>query len=325
MIVTGGTGFIGKHLLKRLISHKPSSVVIISNTDYTNQEYLSDRKNLGDLLSFYTADIRDRKTISQIFEKENADICIHLAAKISVADSIKNPGETLDINSKGTLNVLEACYNSHVNNFIFASSAAVYGDVTELPVQENHRLSPLSPYGTSKMLAERHISSYKNLNKISRAVSLRFFNVYGIGQGSEGDVITQFASRLLSGKAPEVYGNGIQTRDFISVDDVVEAFISSIRLMEEDKSTDICDFRSPLVFNIGTGIPTDINELAIKMIRIFGVDVQPDYKIGNDKGAILHSYADISKAKDILHFNPKKGIDEGLKEMLEPMVIRKQS
>jgi nucleoside-diphosphate-sugar epimerase len=326
IIVTGGTGFIGTNLVMRLMSHKPSSIVIISNRLDTNHKHLSDRNDLSNVaLSFYTADIRDREAISDIFQKERADICIHLAAKISVADSIKYPDETLDINANGTRNVLDACHESNVKNFIFASSAAVYGDVTELPILENRTLSPLSPYGASKMMAEQHISAYQNLNKIKRAISLRIFNVYGNGQGSEGDVITQFASKLLQGMAPEVYGGGIQTRDFISVDDVVEAFISSIRLMEENINTSLDNFTSSLVFNIGTGIPTSINELAIKMIKIFGFDVKPDYKEGNNKGGILHSYADISKAREILHFNPKKGIDEGLKELVEPMLIRKQS
>jgi UDP-glucose 4-epimerase len=324
VIVTGGTGFIGKHLVRKLSSYKPSSIAIITDKDDSNHKYFSDRNGLENIaLSFYTADIRNRESISDIFQKEKADACIHLAAKISVADSIKNPDETLDINAKGTLNVLEACYKNHVNNFIFASSAAVYGDVTDLPILESHTLSPLSPYGTSKMLAEQYISSYKNQNKIKRTISLRFFNVYGKGQGNEGDVITRFASKLLTGKAPKVYGSGIQTRDFISVDDVVDAFILSIKLMEEDKNTNIGNFTSPLVFNIGTGIPTSINELAKKMIKVFGLDVKPDYMEGNDKGGILHSYADISRAKYILHFNPKKTIDDGLREIIEPMLIRK--
>jgi len=274
-------------------------------------------------IRFYSADIRDKDIISNIFQKERADACIHLAAKISVEDSIRRPEETMDINVKGTLNVLDACCSSGINNFVFASSAAVYGDVTDLPVLENHKLSPLSPYGTSKMLAEQHISSYKYQNKIKRTISLRIFNAYGNGQGSEGDVISQFASRLLNGLAPEVYGAGIQTRDFISVDDVVDAFILSIRIMEEDENTEIGNFTSPLILNIGTGIPTSIRELATKMIKIFELDLLPDYKGGNDKRGIMHSYADINKAKKILQFNPTKRIDDGLREIIEPMLIRK--
>jgi UDP-glucose 4-epimerase len=324
VIITGGSGFIGRHLVKRLLSEGLSSIAIIANTANIDNIFYSEGTVPGGLpVTFYTADIRDGKAISDIFLRENAGTCVHLGAKINVADSIKNPDETMDINVRGTLNVLEACHATNVKNFVFASSAAVYGDVTNLPILENHTLSPLSPYGTSKMVAEQHISSYKNLNKIKRAVSLRIFNVYG--QGGGGDVITQFASRLLSGMAPEVYGGGIQTRDFISVDDVVEAFILSIRLMEEDENNSQAGyFTSPLVFNIGTGIPTSINELATKMIKIFGIDVQPDYKEGNDKRGILRSHADINKAKKILHFNPKKGIDKGLREVIEPMLVRKK-
>ena len=160
------------------------------------------------------------------------DTCIHLAAKISVPDSIKNPDETMEINVNGTLNVLEACHTNQVNNFIFASSAAVYGDVTELPISEDHTLHPLSPYGTSKMLAEKHVSTYGRLKKIQNTISLRIFNAYGPGQTSESDVITKFAKRLSNGLPPIIYGDGNFTRDFISVDDITEAILLSLRAME---------------------------------------------------------------------------------------------
>jgi UDP-glucose 4-epimerase len=214
-IITGGNGFIGKHLVKKLLSYKRHTVVI-SNTTNINNKYLADRKLLQNMpLTFYTADIRDREAISDIFLNERPDVCIHLATKTSVADSIKNPEETMDINVKGTLNVLEACHDSQVNDFVFASSAAVCGNVRELPISENHTLGPLSPYGTSKMLAEKHISSYYKSKKIQNTISLRIFDVYGDGQPSEVDVITKFAARLSKGLTPIIYGDGLQTRDFI--------------------------------------------------------------------------------------------------------------
>jgi UDP-glucose 4-epimerase len=319
IIITGGTGFIGRHLVDRLLTDTSSSIVLISN----GPEYMKFTQPQQSMpLAHYTADIRDREAITRIFRNERADFCIHLAAKISVADSIRNPDETMDINVKGTLNVLDACYNSRVNNFVFASSAAVYGDVKELPISENQTLRPLSPYGSSKMHAEELVSSYQKQNKIKNTISLRIFNVYGEGQASEADVITRFARRLSSGQPPAIYGNGMQTRDFISVDDVVDAFLLSIRSMENAENNNH-NLPSPFVFNVGTGIPTSINDLAQKMIELFGLDLQPIYEeVREDDRVILHSYADMTKAKEILHFVPKKAIAVGLREIIGSMLLR---
>jgi UDP-glucose 4-epimerase len=307
--------------VKKLASCKPISLLLISNTSNINDKFFANKKFLKARVSFYAADIRDRDAILRIFRDEEADACIHLAAKISVADSIKKPEETMDINVKGTLNVLEACHNSGVNNFVFASSAAVYGDVKELPISENQTLRPLSPYGSSKMLAEQFVSSYRKQNKIKNAISLRIFNVYGEGQASEADVITKFAKKLTSGQRPVIHGNGMQTRDFISVDDVVDAILLSMRSMNNVENKVLTS--SP-VFNVGTGIPTSISQLAQKMIALFGHDLQPIYEDGEEgESGILHSYADMTKANDTLHFAPKKTIDAGLKEMIEAMLIRK--
>jgi len=317
VIITGGSGFIGRHLVKRLLTDNQYSVALIANTPtLTGRESQEITP-----LKFYEADIRDRESIINIFREDKADTCIHLAAKISVADSIKKPEETMDINVKGTLNVLEACIQSGINSFVFASSAAVYGDVKELPISENQSLNPLSPYGTSKMLAEQHVLSYKQLKKIKNTVSLRIFNVYGKGQASEADVITRFAKRLSIGQPPVIYGDGMQTRDFISVDDVVDAIILSTRSMEdvENKLTAL-----PSVFNVGTGTPTSINQLAQKMIEIFELNLQPVYeKAGKASFDIMHSYADITMAKQNLNFVPKKGIESGLREIIEPITLRK--
>jgi UDP-glucose 4-epimerase len=271
-------------------------------------------------LTFHEVDIRDKEDILTVFRNEKADTCIHLAAKISVADSIKKPEETMDINVNGTLNVLEACHQSKVNNFVFASSAAVYGDVKELPIPESQSLKPLSPYGTSKMLAEQHIFSYKQSKKIKNTISLRIFNVYGNNQVSDSDVVTRFAKKLIIGEPPVMYGNGGQTRDFISVDDVVDAILLSARAMEDlDEPNEL-----PSVFNVGTGTPTSISQLAQKMIEIFGLGLKPVY-VDEKKDEILHSYADIKLAKKYLNFVAKKNIETGLREIIEPMILRKNT
>lgn len=317
VIITGGSGFIGRHLVKRLLTDKQCSVALIANTSNLAGMELQETTPL----TFYAADIRDRESILNIFRDEKPDTCIHLAAKISVAESIKNPQETMDINVNGTLNVLEACYRSGIDSFVFASSAAVYGDVKKLPISEDESLKPLSPYGKSKMLAEQHVLSYKQLRKIKNTISLRIFNVYGSGQASEADVITKFAKRLSIGQPPVINGDGKQTRDFISVEDVADAIISSTTSMKdvEDKLMAL-----PTVFNVGTGIPTSINELVKKMIEIFGLDLQPIYK--EKKGAdkeILASFADITRAKKTLNFVAKKSIEIGLRELIEHIIFRK--
>jgi UDP-glucose 4-epimerase len=325
IIITGANGFIGSHLVKRLLSFGKAAIVLISISSNANDKYLANRKLREDIpVSFYSADIRDASSIADIFSAERADTCIHLAAKISVADSIKNPEETMAVNVNGTLNVLEACHKSKVNNFVFASSAAVYGDVAELPISENQELKPLSPYGTSKMLAEQHVSSYSRLKKIENTISLRIFNVYGPGQATESDVMTKFVKRLSNGMPPIIYGDGSHTRDFISVDDVVDALIISIRRMEQSGDNHNGRFSSPAVFNVGTGIPTSVNDLARKMIEIFGYDLDPIYhKEGINSKVILHSYADMTKSREILQFVPKKSIEKGLREIVKTTNSRK--
>ena len=327
VIITGGNGFIGKHLVRNLLSCKLDSLTLVSNTLNMNHKILSGGQLLNDItLNVYTADIRDRKAISDIFLRERADTCVHLAAKTSVPDSIKHPDETMEINVKGTLNVLDACHNSQVSNFIFASSAAVYGDVRELPISENHTLRPLSPYGTSKMLAEKHVCAYGRLKKIQNTISLRIFNAYGPGQTSESDVITKFAKRLSNGLPPIIHGNGNFTRDFISVDDVIDSVMLSIRIMEESKNNHNYNSDSLPVFNIGTGTATSINELASIIIAVSGLDLNPVYMGGSqDSGVILESYADITKAKRDLHFVAKKNLETGLTEMIEIMRVSKGS
>lgn len=319
IIITGGNGFIGSHLVKKLLSEIGRSIILISNTQNANDIKLKEKKSQENLqLTFYNVDIRDSKSISEIFRNENADTCIHLAAKVSVADSIRNPSETMEINVQGTLNVLEACYTSEVRNFIFASSAAVYGDVKELPIKEASALNPLSPYGSSKMLAEQHALSYKESKKLQKAIMLRIFNVYGEGQHSEIDVVSKFAFRLSRGLPPIIYGNGAQTRDFVSLDDVVNAIILSIETMQKDYHNEELIHSS--VFNIGTGKPTSINEIAQKMISILGLELEPEHveETEENKG-IMNSYADITKAKKLINFVAKKGIDEGLRDVLQPL------
>jgi UDP-glucose 4-epimerase len=323
VLVTGGAGFIGHHLVKRLLSQRNYKIIVIDNLSNGNKNFL-DGSNNGSLFNkflFYKEDIRNKKNILDIFNYEGIiDTCIHLAAKINVHDSITNPDDTIDVNVKGTLNVLEACSSSGVKNFIFGSSAAVYGEPKKLPLSEDdHLLEPLSPYGASKVAGEALVSSYRNSKKIKNAISLRFFNVYGEGQNIEyAGVITKFAERLSRGLRPIIYGDGKQTRDFVSVNDVVNAIFLAVTEADKIKMSS----SSSDQFNIGTGIPISINDLAQRMIRIFGIDLEPIYYEAKE-GDIKYIYADTKKSKSILKFIAIEEIESCLKQILKQSFLQK--
>jgi nucleoside-diphosphate-sugar epimerase len=271
---------------------------------------------------FYNEDIRNKNAMYRILKNKKIDTCIHLAARTNVSYSIKNPAETIDVNVGGMLNVLETCSRYNVRNFIFASSAAVYGRPPMLPIVETQLPNPLSPYGAAKVAGEALASCYQSLKKIENVLSLRFFNVYGLGQNSGySDVITKFANRLSKRLPPIIYGDGKQTRDFISVNDVVRCILMAVEKMQDGNTfgePDISGLRSPLtVINVGTGTPTTINELSEKVIRLYGMDIKP---IHRDKieGDIEYSYADPGLAKKHLNFRAKDELEYGLREMLKP-------
>jgi UDP-glucose 4-epimerase len=324
VLVTGGAGFIGHHLVKKLLlSQRNYKIIVIDNLSNGNKNFLDGNNNnrsSSKKFSFYKEDIRNKKNILDIFNHERPiDTCIHLAAKINVHDSITNPEDTIDVNVKGTLNILEACSNNGVKNFIFGSSAAVYGEPKKLPLSEDDNLlEPLSPYGASKVAGEALVSSYRRSKKIKNAITLRFFNVYGEGQNIEyAGIITRFAERLSRGLRPIIYGDGKQTRDFVSVNDVVNAIFLAVTGADKIKTSS-----SSSVFNIGTGIPIDIDDLAQRMIRIFGVDLEPIY-YGAKEGDIKYTYADTRKSKSILKFIAIEELESGLKQIVKQSFLQK--
>ena len=274
---------------------------------------IGDTQIFGENIVAYKQDIRNTEAIQEIIKQEEVDTCVHLAAKVSVAESVINPDETIDVNVRGTVSVLEACARNRVDNFIFASSAAVYGNPLSLPVHENDTLKPLSPYGISKADGERVVMDYKIRGLIKKAVSLRFFNIYGEGQNPEyAGVITRFAERLSKGLAPTIYGDGRQTRDFISVRDAVRAIILSA---DSDVSG---------VFNIGSGTAISINELALRMMAIFGMELGPIH-LEAKPGDILHSCANTVNSRTNLGFEANDTLDSGIVHMYEDILPKKSA
>jgi UDP-glucose 4-epimerase len=313
VLVTGGAGFIGHHLVKVLIEAN-TNVTIIDNLSNSNKQFLEELENKRhcENVMFHNEDIRNIEAISNIFKEENFDACIHLAAKVSVQDSIIRPFDTIDVNVRGTLNLLEACSNNNVNNFFFASSAAVYGNPRTLPLSEDMAPEPISPYGASKVAGEALVSSYKS--KIKNCVNLRFFNVYGEGQNPEyAGVIIKFIDRLSKRLPPLIFGDGQQSRDFISVNDLVDAVILALEKTEDSENY----FANISTLNIGTGIRTSVLDLAILMIKIFKLEqsITPSY-LDPVRGDIMHSFADITRTRKMLEFTPKEDLKSGITNMV---------
>ncbi len=259
-------------------------------------------------ISLFEGDIMNKENITEIIRNYRVDSCVHLAAKISVPESLIDPHTTMNVNVTGTLNVLEACVRNSVKRFVFASSAAVYGHVDTLPVSENVELKPISPYGASKVAAEETVRAYANLHLFDSIVSLRFFNVFGPGQSNEyAGVISKFRQRILESLSPIIFGDGSQQRDFVSVDDVVKSITCALNPPQGvTKGT----------FNIATGVPTTILELAKIMTRIMGKPtLNPIY---NDavNGDIRLSYGDTTNTSDVLKFIAKRNLENGLQELL---------
>jgi UDP-glucose 4-epimerase len=306
ILVSGGAGFIGTHLINKLSKEKDYTKIIIidnlSSTQPFSNKVIS--SNTEPEIKFYKTDIRHKRMVSDIIRREKIDTCVHLAARMSVQESVRKPQLVVNVNIQGTLSMLEACSQNNVKTFVFASSAAVYGHAKALllPIPEDHVLEPISPYGATKVAGESLVNSFKNCGKIKNAIVLRFFNVYGDGQSKEyAGVITNFADRLSAGLPPVIYGDGRQTRDFVSVDDVTDILNTAIGQSEQAGLS--------TTLNVGTGSPVTINELARKMIRIFDLgNIEPIYREAK-KGDILFSLADTSRLKYILKAQAKTNIE----------------
>ena len=295
ILVTGGAGFIGKHLVKYLLD-KGNTITIFDN--FSNSEEKSLEYYIKSGVKIVNGDIRKFDEILK--ETEDQDVLIHLAAKISVSQSILNPSETFEVNVDGTKNVLEACKKNYVKKIIIASSAAVYGEGSSgMKLKESAKTNPISPYGKSKLKMEQEIEK----NNKNDCVILRFFNIFGIGQTPEyAGVITKFIEMILSNKPLEIFGDGMQTRDFVSINDVVESIYDAIKNGKNG------------TYNIASGKAITINELAEFMISLSKKDLEIHH-ISEKHGDIRYSEADISLAKSKIGYVPKLGLNE-IKNML---------
>jgi UDP-glucose 4-epimerase len=302
VLVTGGAGFIGSHLVDRLASSR-LDVVVLDNLFSGSLKNIEAHSGIEGF-SFVNGDVRDFDVLKPLVV--DADCVVHLAAVTSVPLSLKDPSLAHEVNATGTLNLLRACLEGDVERFVFASSCAVYGEPRYIPIDEEHPTSPIAPYAASKLAAEHYLQAFHEAYGL-RTVVLRLFNVYGSRQGlnGEGGVVAKFFESLRCRLPLPIYGDGTQTRDFVYVDDVVDAFILALKSANAVGE----------VFNIGSGTSTSVSGLAEKLLDLAGSNLG----VVNEKprlGDIKHSLANIEKAKKMQGYAPKTPLQEGLGSLL---------
>ena len=304
IFVTGGGGFIGYHLVNSLLKNNNSVTVYDSFT--TNENKMLHLKKLG--VSIIQGDVTNYELLLKSID--GFDSVIHLAARVNVEESIKAPELIHNVNVTGTVNLLRVCVKQHIQNIIAASSASVYGASKDLPLTENSRTIPISPYGASKLAMEHYMQAFSHSYDLN-CISLRFFNIYGKGQSSKyGGVIKKLMEKIEGNMPLEIIGDGTNTRDFVAIEDIISSIQNAMEKIEDKKGN---------FYNIGSGKPTSINEIAKLMLSISGKDLPITHK-ESKKGDISHSQASISLAKKDLGYFPKITLKEGLTKLLEPLI-----
>jgi UDP-glucose 4-epimerase len=293
ILVTGGAGFIGSHIVDRLIQ-EAHEVVVVDNLS------TGKKKNLNPAAHFYKADILSSK-MGKIIEKERPDLISHHAAQMDVRRSVADPLFDAQVNILGLLNLMENAVRYGVKRVIFASSGgAIYGEQQIFPAPETHPTHPLSPYGISKLASEHYLYYYHQVGGVSSAC-LRYANVYGPRQDPFGEagVVAIFTQKMLMGDQPIINGNGKQTRDYIFVGDVVEAHMAVMNTGIEG------------VFNIGTGKETSVNQLFRYLVELTGAGVKEVH--GPEKrGEQIRSLLDCAKLKKMVDWEPRVELLDGL-------------
>jgi UDP-glucose 4-epimerase len=290
VLVTGGAGFVGSHIAEALAPRNTVRVL----------DDLSDgtRSNLPEEVTVIEGDVREEATVDEAMA--DVDLCFHEAGMVSVDRSIEAPEECHAVNASATVSLLEAARRADAR-FVFASSVAIYGQPTSVPISEPDPKEPASPYGIDKLASDHYVRAYADLYDLP-TVSLRYFNIYGPRQsaGDYGGVISIFLDRAQRGEPLLIHGDGSQTRDFVHVSDVVDANLRAARTDATGEG-----------FNVGTGSSTSIRELAETVVEV----TESDSEIVHEDprpGDITESRADLTKAREELGYEPETDLSEGL-------------
>ncbi|UCE05764.1 MAG: GDP-mannose 4,6-dehydratase [bacterium] len=298
ILVTGGAGFIGSHVADEFIK-QGHEVVIVDNLSMGRLENVNLRAR------FIKMNVQDPE-ILELFEKEKFDVVNHHAAQMDIRLSVDDPIYDANNNIIGTINLLQTSVKNGVKKFIFISSGgAIYGEQDYFPADEQHPTRPLSPYGITKLTGEKYVFFYQYVYNL-KLVILRYANIYGPRQNPKGEagVVGIFSSRMLTGEQPIINGNGLQTRDYVYVGDVVTANLKALDYSDND------------YFNIGTGIETNVNELFRRLNHLTHAGTEEVHGPAQP-GEQLRSVLDIEKAKKLLDWTPQVTLDEGLTKTVE--------
>jgi UDP-glucuronate 4-epimerase len=305
-LVTGGAGFIGSHLVDSLLS-EGNNVITVDNFDefYDKEVKLN---NISSALTFDTfqlieGDIRDKNLLDELFNNNHIDIVVHLAAKAGVRPSIENTVEYFDVNMNGTLNILEAMKKFDVKNMIFASSSSVYGNNKKVPFSESDIVDyPISPYAATKKSGELLCHTYHHLYDF-KINCLRFFTVYGPRQRPDL-AIHKFSKKILNDETIPMFGDGTTKRDYTYIDDIIQGIKLAIENLNGYE-----------VFNLGESRTIMLKELIALIEKEIGKKANIE-KLPLQPGDVEQTYADISKAKEMLGYNPQYDIEEGMKNFI---------
>lgn len=301
-LVTGGAGFIGSNTVDELV-RRGHSVVVLDDLSSGKEENLAEVRNK---ITFVKGSITDVEAVQKVMHQ--AEYVIHLAARTSVPRSVKDPLDTNRINVEGTLNVLVAARDNKVKRVVFAASSSAYGETPTLPKTEEMQPQPISPYGVSKYVGELYAQTFGRCYGLEN-VSVRYFNIFGPRQDPDSPysgVLSRFATAFLQDEQPVVFGDGEQTRDFTYVENAVQANLLACE----------APAASGGVFNIGTGDRISLNQTLEYLRRISGKKLEAKYEPARE-GDIRDSQADISKAREVLGYEPTVHFEEGLERTFE--------
>lgn len=308
ILITGGAGFIGSTLADKLIKENNKVIVIDNFNDYYSPK-LKEKNvfhNLTNLnYSLYRNDICDKDAVEKIFEKNNIDCVVHIAARAGVRPSLENPLAYAETNIDGTINILEAMRKNNVKKMVFASSSSVYGNCKAEKFSEDLKVTePISPYAATKSACEQFLYTYSKLYDI-QSICLRFFTVFGPRQRPDL-AIRKFIELIEQDKPIPVYGDGTTMRDYTYIDDIVSGIMSAIKY----------DKTPYEIINLGGGSPVTLNEMIETIEKVLGKNAKID-RLPMQPGDVDKTVSDITKAKKLLGYEPKTTFEEGIRNFIE--------